>query len=83
MSITMNVNIENTWEQVELTQLSNVGSKYIELWVGTVAPIDENDGHQIAPGSAVSSIEFEPGDLYWLRCKNGIGEVCITRATNV
>lgn len=83
MSTTVNLELDNTWQQVDLTQLSNVGSKSIELWVGNTAPIDTNDGHPLAPNSSVSSVEFEAGDLYWLRCKDGISSVCITRATNV
>lgn len=82
MSATVNISIGHDWSQVELTQLSNVGTKSIEIWIGTEAPTEDNNGHIIAPGNSISSVEFEPGDLYWLKCKDGYGEVCITRATN-
>lgn len=83
MSTTVNIFVEDEWSQVELTQLSNIGTKQVELWIGTEAPTNVNNGHILNPNDCLSSTEFEPGDLYWLRCKDGVGELCITRATNV
>ena len=80
MSTTANQIFDRRWDEVtNVLTISNVSNEEIEVWVGTVAPTDSDNGHILKRGKGISSDSFQDGDRFWVRSITGKSKACITK----
>ena len=80
MSTTINESLDRRYEEItDVLTISNVSNIEVEVWVGTVAPTGENNGHILKRGMGLSADSFEDGDRFWVRSITGTSKICITK----
>lgn len=69
--VTLNVEINTEWQEVEMKLVSNstisLSGRSVWFWVGTTAPTDNSKGHILNTGQSLSSDLFDDGDSVWFK----------------